>query len=250
MTYYSSNAMGSPSSDSNQQGLTRLQAREIDRVALERFGLSGLVLMENAGLLAALRCRQLRRGDGPVVILCGTGNNGGDGFVVARQLALRGVPVEVQALGSLEDCSADARVQRSILLQAGQRVQQLDTSEQRRGAWQHWGASSLLVDALLGTGFHGQLRQPVRELLAALTTYKEKQACPLVALDLPSGLDCDTGQAAEGCVAADHTLTFAARKLAFDQEGSGAWTGGVEVLHIGAPQAVLEVVRSSFKAES
>lgn len=242
--------MGSPSSESPRPGLTRLQAREIDRLALERFGLAGLVLMENAGLLAALRCLQLRCGKGPVVILCGPGNNGGDGFVVARQLALRGVPVEVLALGSLEDCSPDAKVQRSILLRAGQRVHELATSEQRREAWRGWGACSLLVDALLGTGFRGDLRAPVRELLTALTAYREQQSCPLVALDLPSGLDCDTGLAAQGCVAADHTLTFEARKQAFDQAGSAAWTGRVEVLPIGVPKAVIEAVRSSFKTES
>ncbi|MFT7679629.1 MAG: NAD(P)H-hydrate epimerase [Planctomycetota bacterium] len=242
--------MDSPSSDAGGPGLTRLQSREVDRLALEQFGLSGLVLMENAGLLAALRCLELRQGSGPVVILCGSGNNGGDGYVVARQLALRGVPVQVLALGAMGDCSPDARVQRSILGLAGQAVLELDSSEERLQAWRDWQGCSLLVDALLGTGFRGQLREPLRELLRALTTYKEKEPCPVVALDLPSGLDCDTGQAAEGCVAADHTLSFAARKRAFDQPGSEAWTGAIEILPIGAPRAVFEALQSSFKTES
>ena len=224
-----------------EPGLTRAQARAVDRIAVDVLGMSSLVLMENAGLLAALRCLELRVGRGPVLVLCGPGNNGGDGLVLARQLALRSVEAEVVL------CQAprgDAAVQRDVLAAAKHRIETSDVLLAGPTPPERWAASSLIVDAVLGTGFEGSLRGPAQRLLGALAGLRSTCVAPLVALDLPSGLDCDSGQAALGCVAADRTLTFAARKRAFDSPPSEAWTGPVEVLPIGVPAMAIDLARA------
>ncbi len=233
-----------------EPGLTRHQAREVDRIAVEHFGMSTLVLMENAGLLAALRCVELRQGSGPVLILCGAGSNGGDGLVIARQLRLRGLPTRV--VMSKQPGPGDCGVQLEILRLAGQQV---DFGPDAGGDFGFGGAAlpSLVVDALLGTGFVGRgaraggtadaLRGAPARLLARLAERMDGSGVPVVSLDLPSGMDCDTAAVASGCLRADRTLTFAARKRAFDVPGSLAWTGPVEVLPIGCPAEIIDRAR-------
>lgn len=241
--------------DAPLPGLTRHQAREVDRIAVGDFGMSTLVLMENAGLLAGLRCAALRRGSGPVLILCGAGSNGGDGLVIARQLALRGLPTRV--VMSKEPVPGDCGVQLEILRRAGHSV---EIGPEAGGDFGFDGTAvpSLVVDAMLGTGFvgggtaatgtgidgaTGALRGVPARLLARLAERMDGSGVPVVALDLPSGMDCDTAAIASGCLRADRTLTFAARKRAFDVPEARAWTGPVEVLPIGCPAEVIDRAR-------
>lgn len=217
------------------RGLSRAEAREVDRLAVEEYGMSSLVLMENAGLLAALRCMELRRGAGPVWILCGAGNNGGDGLVVARQLALRGIGLRVVL--AREPGPGDCATQLAILRRAGQEV-----CVYAGAGPEEWGteAPSLFVDALLGTGFQGELRAGAAQLLKSVAGRLVGRPCPVIALDLPSGMDCDSGAVAAGTLRADWTLSFAGPKRAFCDAAARAWTGEVEVLPIGCPAAALE----------
>ena len=204
----------------------------------------GLVLMENAGRgVADTLCRLGIAG--PVVICCGRGNNGGDGFVVARHLDLRGFAVRVLAWGLDADeatesgragqAASDAAVNYQILRRSGIPIRLLqDTTEIERellgAAW--------VVDALLGTGARGEPRAPLDGVIATIN----RQAAPVLAVDLPSGMDCDTGQVAVNTIRAAHTCTFVAAKPGFFAPGAARNTGAVHVLDIGAPRKLVEEI--------
>jgi len=217
----------------NQRSLTRAQVREVDRVAIEEYGIPGIVLMENAGLLATLEIeRELSAEPGPVAILCGGGNNGGDGYVIARQLLIRGYEVRLYSTHDESALSGDAATNRAAAVALGLVVRPITSASEIELAGESWGKSSILVDALLGTGFRGEVRPP---LDLVIETADGLSGPRVVAIDLPSGLDCDTGTAAAATLRADVTLTFVARKDGFDAAGATEWTGEVRVLPIGAP---------------
>lgn len=213
--------------------LTSAQAREVDRCAIEDLGLPGIVLMENAGRGAAevvldlLRERALA---GPVGILCGPGNNGGDGFVLARHLEIAGVASCVVATS--ERSRGDAGLARSVLERSGKPVlpfrEPLDAEV--RAALDR---CTLVVDALLGTGAHGEPKEPIAGAIALVNELGASR--PVVALDLPSGIDADTGAVAGRSVRADVTVTFAALKLGFSGTAARARAGRIVVASIGVP---------------
>jgi len=220
--------------------INRQQARELDRLAIEEYGMTGLMLMENAGRGVADALCGLGI-EGPVVICCGRGNNGGDGFVIARHLDLRGVAVKVLAWGQEVDtpqavragqAASDAAVNFQILSRSGVSIRLLNDAanvdhELVGAGW--------VVDALLGTGARGEPRAP----LDAVIDQVNRQNAPVLAVDLPSGLDCDTGEAAAHTIHAAHTCTFVAPKPGFFAPGANRYTGQVHVLDIGAPRKLV-----------
>ncbi|MBX9790030.1 MAG: NAD(P)H-hydrate epimerase [Pirellulales bacterium] len=227
----------------------RQQSRDVDRRAIEEFGMSGLVLMENAGrgvvdLLVALGMA------GPVLVACGRGNNAGDGFVIARHLDLRGYQVRVALCGAPVDFTPDARANHEILQRAGVSMTSLVEADgapmDRQVAGDALRAlvagTSWLVDALLGTGARGEPRPPLDTVIETLNA----AGAPILAIDVPSGLDCDTGIAARNTIRATHTATFVAKKIGFLAAGSERFTGQVHVLDIGAPRRLIdEVLRAT-----
>lgn len=214
--------------------LTAAQSRAVDRHAIEVLGLPGLVLMENAGAGAAGHILE-RAGEGPIGILCGPGNNGGDGYVVARHLLIAGLEVRVFHTRRAEDLKGDALVNRQVLDRLAPPSWHLLDSTDVEPAEAELAGCELLVDALLGTGATGEPRGPVAELLACL----QRLALPVVALDLPTGLDADTGRAALNTVQAVHTLTFCALKVGLLAEEAREYCGRVDVVPIGVPEACL-----------
>lgn len=214
--------------------LSREEVRAVDRVAIEELGVPGVVLMENAGLGATeVALEMLGERTGPVVVLCGGGNNGGDGYVVARQLALRGREVLVFATVPAEGLSGDALVNRGIVERMELPLAPLENEEQLADALEALAGASLVVDALLGTGFRGDVREPLASALRALDAGCRERGVPVLALDLPSGLDCDSGQASNAVLRATRTVTFVARKRGFAAAGADAFTGPVTVVPIG-----------------
>ena len=218
--------------------LTRQQARELDWVASERHGLAGAVLMENAGLLAALEIERLYhelapQASGPVVVLCGGGDNGGDGFVIARQLQARNVPVLIECTHGAHVGRGDAQVNRECAQTLGIPIQEIDLACDEESHSSRWADAALFVDALLGTGFLGPMRAPLGRLIGAINRVRSQCGTPTVAIDLPSGLDCDLGHPAEPTVVADQTLTFAAEKVGFSSDEARPFLGEVTVLPIG-----------------
>ena len=219
--------------------LTRAQVRDLDRRAIEEFGLPGLVLMENAGRGAAELVVRLWPGLGPVAIVCGRGNNGGDGFVIARHLELLGRPVRILLAAEPVAITGDAATMLAIASRSGIPIVPLADGD--TVAWSdHLAGAAVVVDALLGTGATGAPRGGVAVAIDAISAWRvATPAGRVLAVDVPSGLDCNTGKAAGACVRADATATFVAGKTGFAAPGAGAFTGDVHVLGIGAPRRLL-----------
>jgi len=221
--------------------LTREQVRTLDRIAIEEYGIPGAVLMENAGAGAARLL--LERAAAPaaelrVAILAGPGNNGGDGYVMARHLANAGCAVELYSTATREGLDGDAALNRRIVDRMGLVVREVLTAHQLADSRPAWRRAHVLVDALLGTGFQGQVRPHLRAVIEAVNEVSQpgSGAGPAVcAVDLPSGLDCDTGQPSNATVRASYTLTFAAPKVGLELPAARAWTGPVSCVDIGAP---------------
>jgi len=218
--------------------LTRQQVREVDRRAIDEYGLPGMVLMENA----ARGCVEhlLRLGvRGPVAICCGKGNNGGDGFAIARWLDLHHIPVRTLVWASPGDLQGDALLNYQILKKSGAAIDVLnDSADERFG--QLLSGVDWVVDALLGTGATGDPRAPLDGVISQLNA----APCFKLAVDLPSGLDCDTGQVGSPVFIADHTCTFVAPKTGFQAPAAKACLGQVHVVPIGAPRKLLEEIAS------
>ncbi len=214
--------------------LTREQTRELDRRAIEEFGVPGIVLMENAGRGMAELLRTLGI-DGLVVICCGKGNNGGDGFVIARHLDNAGVRVRVLLFCNPAQLSGDAAINYRVIAASGIPIEvfanpTLDEERLRRqlseGDW--------IVDALFGSGLRGTVQPPFDRIVAAINA----AAARVFAVDIPSGLDCDTGQPLGVAIRAHHTGTVAAMKKGFLQPAAASWLGQVHLIDMGAPRAL------------
>jgi NAD(P)H-hydrate epimerase len=215
--------------------LTRDEVRELDRLALAELGLPGVVLMENAGAGAARIALEMLAGNARarVAVVCGPGNNGGDGWVVARHLANAGHDVRVDACVELAALRGDAAIMARAAQALGLNASVLRTRDDvlaRSGAWI---ASDLVVDALLGTGATGAPRGVTGDAVRALATLEPRP--PILALDLPSGFDADAGPGREACVRAAVTATFAAEKVGFAAPGAARHLGRVRVVDIGVP---------------
>ncbi len=220
--------------------LSRDEVRSIDRRAAEEFGLSTLVLMENAGRGAADRiCELLPRGD-RAVIACGPGNNGGDGGVVARHLDARGRSVRVVWFAAREQIAGDASIQHTILAASGIDQQEWAGPVDPGRLVALFSDADWIIDALLGTG----LARPVEGLLRAVIESMNAGGKPILALDLPSGLDADSGEPLGIAVRATETVTFVAPKLGFARPGADAYTGRVSVADIGVPRRLLEAFQA------
>lgn len=214
--------------------LTREEVRAVDRAAIEEFGLPGVVLMENAGR-GAVEVLQQAGIEGPVVLCCGQGNNGGDGFVMARHLENRGQAVRVLLFADPEKLAGDAAVNFRVLQRAGTPLRCFRGDIPAGELEAELSAADWIVDALLGTGLRGDVREPSRSLIEQINAAGKK----VFAVDLPSGLDCDTGQPLGVCVRAHHTATFVAEKAGFANEAARSWTGNVQVVDIGVPRVLL-----------
>jgi len=213
--------------------LTRDQSRAIDRYAMETLGVPGVVLMENAGRLCADALAEFLGGDvlGRKVAICtGGGNNGGDGFVLARHLSLRGADVTVFLLSPAEKLSGDAETNYRIAKNLQLDIRQVGPEEIGSLA-ERLAATDVVVDAVGGTGIKGALRGDVATAVEQINAAGR----PVVAVDIPTGLDCDTGAAVGPAVRAKLTVTMLARKKGFDAPGSRECTGEVRVADIGIP---------------
>ncbi len=224
---------------------TRDQIRELDRTAIEDYGIPGLILMENAGRACARAADEMLGGaDGrKATILCGRGNNGGDGFVVARHLSNWGADVLVLLAARTEDALAqegEAATNLRIILDMDIPVKEVPAPGQVAEALRERADSDLIVDALLGTGVRGEVKEPFRSAIEAVN----ECGCPVLAVDVPSGLDCDTGEALGAAIRADRTVTFVLSKVGFTQPGAQQYTGRVEVAEIGIPRRAIEELRT------
>jgi len=212
------------------KSLSREEVRSLDRCAIETFGVPGIVLMENAGRNAADVIEEfLGQVSGrSIAIVAGAGNNGGDGFVIARHLAMRGGRTVTFLVAPDEKITGDARINLQIIRSFGHDVRRR-TGEDLAGLGAELRGFDLVVDAVGGTGIRGALRG---DLACAVEQINASQR-PVVAVDIPTGLDCDTGRAFGPVVRAGLTVTMLARKKGFDAPPAGEYTGQVRVVDIG-----------------
>lgn len=210
--------------------LSREQVRELDRRAVEEYGVPGIVLMENAGRGCAELLMRLNPTRELTDILCGPGNNGGDGFVIARHLDYHGWPVELYFADNYH-LPPDAETNHEIATRMGLPIHAI--TDWKPGAGR-------IVDALFGTGLSRTLGKPFDQIVNAINA----SGRPVLAVDLPSGMDCNTGEPLGPTVKAAHTATFVAPKLGFRNPAARDWTGEVQVIDIGAPRALVDSYRS------
>jgi NAD(P)H-hydrate epimerase len=232
--------------------LTRAQVRELDRRAAKEYGVPGIVLMENAGRACAELLMRLNPTKKPTVVLCGPGNNGGDGFVIARHLDNNGWPVglrcchvgraqidrALQSEGRLSDAlsnylvAAKTKLPNAALDGVGSRHPTLTIDLMDHEYW--------VVDAIFGTGLSRPVGAPFDDVIAAVNAYGKQT----LAVDIPTGLDCDTGEPLGPTIRASHTATFIAPKKGFLNPNGKKWIGEVHVVDIGVPRILVDQYRT------
>ncbi len=214
------------------------QMREADRRTIEDIGIASLVLMENAGrqVVAAIEALYPDLGERRVAIVCGKGNNGGDGFVVARTLQQRGVDVSVFVIGKVTEIKGDARVNLEILGRIGQNV--VEVADET--AWELHGAEitghDLIIDAMFGIGLSAPLTGFYETVVADLN----EGGVPIVSIDMPSGMSADTSDLIGDAIDATVTVTLGAPKLPLVLPPAESKSGEVVVADIGIPADVFD----------
>ena len=222
-----------------EKALTREEMRELDRKAIEEYKIPGIVLMENAGRNVAEEVLQMR--DNPqkvkVAILCGKGNNGGDGFVVARHLHNHSISVDVFLVAKVSDIlkDGDAGINLQILLNMKIPVKEILNIPGVNSILKELNNYNILVDALFGTGLSGDVREPFKTLISGVNNLNK----PVVSVDIPSGLDCNTGRVLGTAIKATKTVTFAAAKKGFYLGEGSSCTGIVIVSGISIPRELI-----------
>ena len=213
--------------------MTRDEVRAIDSWAINTLGIAGVVLMENAGRSCAELIKDKLKdvAGANVCIFCGTGNNGGDGYVIARYLINRGIQVSVVICGDRNKIKGDARINLDILERMVGPVELLNPADEDiAGKIERFSAGAgVIVDSLFGTGLRGQLSDEYGRLIESINACNS----PVLAVDIPSGLDCDAGEPLSEAVRAAWTVTFVAVKKGFLSAGAAQYTGEIFVASIG-----------------
>lgn len=217
--------------------LTPLQMKSIDQTAIERIGLPGIVLMENAALQVVAKATSLIKGkEAHVTVIAGIGNNGGDAFAVTRHLLSLGHSVSCYGMVPLDQYSGDAYTNGLILKNLGLDVPVVSEDGVMERLSQSLRQSDLVIDGLLGTG----LNREVQGLWSRVMDIINENAPLVLSIDIPSGVDGLTGRIMGNCVRADATVTFYLPKLGMVQYPGAACMGQLTVADIGIPYALAE----------
>lgn len=214
------------------------EIRQLDRTAIEDLGIPGVVLMENAGLhvVNVIRERYPDLQNKRMLIVCGKGNNGGDGFVVARHLFNQGVDVRVTLLAEKHLLKGDAKINFDVVAKMNIPVVEITSNEQLPAFRNLVQQADIVVDAILGTG----LKEAVRGLYKHIIESLNKSRKPVIAVDIPSGLSADTGVVFGSCIRADVTVTFAVPKRGVILYPAADYVGDLEVVDISIPKRLIE----------
>ncbi len=214
------------------------QMREADRRTIEDIGIPSIVLMENAGrqAVAAMEAAFDDLATSRVGVVCGRGNNGGDGFVIARTLVQRGVDAAVFLLGSVADVRGDARTNLQMLGRIGITVVEITNAQEWELHFSELSDCELVVDAILGTGFRGPLTGFLETVVADLNGL----GVPIVAIDLPTGVSADSAAVEGLAIEASMTVTLAAPKIPLVFPPADTHAGDLVIADIGIPLPLLD----------
>lgn len=215
---------------------TAQEMRDLDRYAIETIGIPGVVLMENAGRAVARLLTDRHPRPGTALVIAGTGNNGGDGFVAARHLAAAGWKVTVWLAGTEEKLTPDSAIYFRVCRNMGLTIIRDEEGRRDELARRIEGADAI-VDALLGTGIRGEVRPRALELIRLVNEHRRGV---VVAVDVPSGADTDTGALLPDAIRADWTVTFAYPKWCHYLRPAAEYCGEVIVADIGIPRSAAE----------
>ncbi|HOV80412.1 MAG TPA: NAD(P)H-hydrate dehydratase [Bacillota bacterium] len=218
--------------------VTAEEMKALDRAAIEQYGIPGLVLMENAGRCVVEVIRQVlgEVRDKVITVFIGKGNNGGDGLVIARHLLNAGAGVKVLSLVNPDEIKGDAKANLEIWRKMEQKVFSLHHGDVINVVRLALMNTDLIVDAIFGTGFRGRAGEKAGRVIEALNGSGK----PIVAVDVPSGLDADTGKVRGPCIQAAHTVTFALPKLGLILEPGAGYAGRLHITDISIPSVLVE----------
>jgi NAD(P)H-hydrate epimerase len=220
------------------------QMREADRRTIEDIGIPSIVLMENAGrqAVAAMEAAFDDLSSSRVGVICGRGNNGGDGFVVARTLTQRGVEAVVFLLGSVAEVRGEARTNLEILGQIGLTVVEITDAQEWELHATELAECDLIVDAILGTGFRGRLSGLLETVVADVNGL----GVPVVAIDLPTGVSADTAVVEGVAMEASMTVTLGAPKIPLVFPPADTHAGDLVIADIGIPLPVFDELEGAY----
>jgi hydroxyethylthiazole kinase-like uncharacterized protein yjeF len=224
--------------------LNTRQMRDADRRTTEEIGIPSIVLMENAGrqAVAAMEAAFDDLGSSQVGVLCGRGNNGGDGFVIARTLIQRGVDVGVFLLGSVAEVTGDARVNLEVLGRIGLTVVEITSAQEWELHFTEISECDLVVDAILGTGFRGQLSGLLETVVADVNAL----GVPVVSIDLPTGVSADSHTVEGTAIEASMTITLGAPKIPLVFPPADTHGGDLVIADIGIPYPVFDELEGDY----
>jgi NAD(P)H-hydrate epimerase len=216
--------------------VTANEMRQIDQQTIDGIGIPGIVLMENAGRAVVTAIQEHFSECRCVAVVVGKGNNGGDGLVVARQLALAGHSVQIILVSLPHQFTGDALTNLQIAQNLNLSIAQASSESNLNQLERQISQCDLIVDAIFGTGLRGAVRGFVASVIACVN----EGGCPVVAIDLPSGLETDTGVAVGACVKATHTVTMGLPKRGLLLHPGADTAGQLEIADIGFPPSVIE----------
>jgi len=224
--------------------LNTQQMREADRRTIDEIGIPSIVLMENAGrqAVAAMEAAFDELNSSRVGVLCGRGSNGGDGFVVARTLVQRGIETAVFLLGSVAEIRGDPRTNLEVLGRIGLTVVEITNAQEWELHFSEISECDVLVDAILGTGFHGQLSGLLETVVADVNSL----GVPVVAIDLPTGVSADSHEIEGEAIEASMTVTLGAPKIPLVLPPADTHCGDLVIADIGIPLPILDEVEGPY----
>jgi NAD(P)H-hydrate epimerase len=212
--------------------VTARQMQRIDKRATQRYNIPAIILMENAAIVSAFVAMQmLNSKQNKILLFCGQGNNGGDGFACARHLINRGFKVKVYFLGNKGKLSTEASINYQILCKIGENI----TSPKLSRLQKELKKVDLIIDALLGIGLKDIVRQPYFEVIKLINDSQR----PVLSLDIPSGLEATSGRVCGIAVKAQRTVTFGLLKRGLLHPQAKAYTGQLTIGDISLPRKLI-----------
>lgn len=217
--------------------ITSQKMQEIDKRAIEEFGIPAILLMENAGYQASCVVLDMlsKKKRKKVVCVCGKGNNGGDGFVCARHLINKGIDTDIFLIGDPSKLKKDAKINYNILKKMGKTIRLLKTKKDFYMLKAKFTKTQLLIDAIFGIGLSGQVKELYRKVIDLMNQSK----IPILAIDVPSGLDATEGDVLGVCIRASKTVSFALPKTGFFKNQGPLHVGELITVDISIPNKLL-----------
>ena len=212
--------------------------RQIDKRAIEEFGIPAIILMENAGYKASCIALDMisKEKERRVICVCGRGNNGGDGFVCARHLINKAVETDVFLLGNPDKLKGNAKINYQILKNMNEAIRILKNKEDFSFFRRRLNEAALLIDAIFGIGLSGEVKEPYKKIINLMNQSKK----PILAIDVPSGLDATEGNILGACIKAAKTITFALPKTGFIKNDGSSSVGELITADISIPKILLK----------